>query len=139
MVISLAQRWQALAGGTPGRRFEDRYVAARAARIHGGWSHRLTRALRLLAALLALGVGLVLSVMPGPGFLFFLIAGSLLAAESRGVARILDRGEVRLRVGWVWSRRKWDATAVWARALVLLLLAGAGVAGAYLSYRMFGP
>lgn len=136
MANSFMQRWHALTGGSPGRRFEDRYEAARAARLRGGWSHRLTRILRLLIAILALGVGLVLAVMPGPAILFFLLAGSLLAAESRGVARILDRAEVRLRELWRWSRQVWLRLPVWGQAAVVVLVAAAGAASTYASYRL---
>lgn len=138
MAHSLMQRWHALTGGSPGRRFEDRYEAARAARLRGGWSHRLGRILRLVIAVLAFGVGLVLAVMPGPAILFFLLSGSLLAAESRGVARILDRIEVRLRMVWQWSRRIWSKLPVWGRACVVLLIAAAGAASTYVSYRLMG-
>jgi hypothetical protein len=134
MENTIRQRWHALTGGHPGRRFEDRYEAARAARRKGGWSHRLTRALRLLVALLAFGVGVVLTVMPGPAFVFFILSGSLLAAESRGVARILDRGEVRLRTLGRWCRRIWDRLPKWGRAIAVCLAAACGVAGSYASY-----
>jgi hypothetical protein len=137
MLHSLMQRWHALTGGSPGRRFEDRYEAARAARLGGGWSHRFARALRLTMALLALGVGVVLAVMPGPGILFFLISGSLLAAESRGVARILDRSEVRLRALGAWGRKIWSRLPFWGRAGVVVVIAAAGAASTYASYQMF--
>lgn len=136
MADTLAQRWHALTGGSPGRRFEDRYEAARAARRRGGWSHRLGRVLRLVLALLAFAIGLVLAVMPGPAILFFLLSGSLLATESRGVARILDRNEVRLRALWEWSRKVWSKLPAWGRACLLLLLALAGAAGTYACYRL---
>jgi hypothetical protein len=136
MTHSLMQRWHALTGGNPGRRFEDRYEAARAARLRGGWSHRLTRALRLVIALLAFVVGLVLAVMPGPAILFFLLSGSLLAAESRGVARLLDRLEVRLRVLWQWSRKRWIKLPGWGRASLVVLVGAAGAASTYASYRL---
>jgi hypothetical protein len=136
MAHSLMQRWHALTGGSPGRRFEDRYEAARAARLRGGWSHRLTRALRLVIAVLAFCLGLVLAVMPGPAILFFLLAGSLLAAESRGVARLLDRTEVRLRALWQWSRRIWMTLPGWGQACLVVLVAAAGAASTYASYRL---
>lgn len=136
MAHSLRQHWHILTGGSPGRRFEDRYEAACAARLSGGWSHRLGRALRLVIAVLALGVGLVLAVMPGPAILFFLLSGSLLAAESRGVARMLDRAEVRLRAAWQWSRKIWTKLPVWARAGLVVLVVSAGVASTYASYRL---
>jgi hypothetical protein len=136
MTSTLRQRWHALTGGSPGRRFEDRYEAARAVRLSGGWKQRLGRALRFVIAVFAFGVGLVLAVMPGPAILFFLLSGSLLAMESRGLARILDRIEVRLRALWQWSRKVWSKLPVWGRVGLMVLLAVAGAAGTYASYRL---
>jgi hypothetical protein len=136
MAHSLMQRWRTLTGGSPGRRFEGRYEAARSARLRGGWAHRLGRALRLVVAVLAFGVGLVLAVMPGPAILFFLLSGSLLAAESRGVARLLDRAEVRLRAAWQWSHKIWLTLPGWGRVCVVVLVAAAGAASTYASYRL---
>jgi hypothetical protein len=65
------------------------------------------RLFRLLAALGCIAVGIVLTVVPGPAILFFLIAGSLLSTESLFVARWLDWSEVKLRAAWSWSRRHW--------------------------------
>jgi len=136
MAHSLRQRWRTLIRGSPGRRFEDRYEAARAARLSGGWALRLTRALRLVLAVVAFGVGLVLAVMPGPAILFFLLSGSLFAAESRGVARLLDRSEVRLRALWQGSGKIWAKLPVWSRAGLIVLVVAAGVATTYASYRL---
>jgi hypothetical protein len=136
MARSLIQRWHALTYGRPGRRFEDRYEAARKARLSGGWSHHLGRVLRLVIAVLAFGVGLVLAVVPGPAILFFLLSGSLLAAESRGVARLLDRAEVRLRAVWQWSGKIWAKLPVWGRACLVVLVVAAGAGTTYVSYRL---
>jgi hypothetical protein len=65
------------------------------------------RFLRLLVALGSIVVGIVLTVIPGPAILFFLIAGSLLSTESLFVARWLDWSELKLRAGWSWSQRHW--------------------------------
>lgn len=54
--------------------------------------------LYLGATILSLIVGVVLVVIPGPAFVFFILAGALLAAQSKWIARRLDRFEV-------WSRR----------------------------------
>ena len=51
----------------------------------------------LVAAVLCFGVGVVLTVMPGPGFVFFAFAGALVATQSTTVARFLDSAEVRVR------------------------------------------
>lgn len=130
------ERWQALTGGTPGRRFEDRYEAAGRARRSGDWGHRLTRLLRLAVALVSFVIGVILAFIPGPAVVFFLLTGSLLAAESRGLARLLDWGEVRLRAVGAWSRSHWRQLPRWARAAVVIFLLSLSAASTYLSYRL---
>lgn len=97
---------------------------------------RLTRVLRIGVAVLAFGVGLVLAVMPGPAILFFLLSGSLLAGESRGVARLLDHAEVRLRAIWQGSRKIWLKLPAWGQATVVVLVAAAGAVSTYVCYRL---
>lgn len=133
---TLKQRWRALTAGQPGRRFEDRYTAARKARRSGSWGHRLTRLLLLVVALGALVVGAVLAFIPGPAVLFFLLAGTLLAAESRGLARLLDWGEVKLRIAWKAVRRQWARMPGWGQVVLMVLGAGISAASAYVSYRL---
>ena len=89
-----------------------------------------------MLALVLMVVGLVLTVMPGPAILFFLIAGGLLAAESRAVARWLDRGEVWLRTAWNWGQRHWWALPIWIKVALGVLVTGIILASACLSYRL---
>jgi len=128
------QRWLALTDGTPGRRFEDRYVAARKARRSGDWGHRLTRLLGLAVALVSFGIGVILAFIPGPAIVFFLLTGSLLAAESRSLARLMDWGEVRLRAMGRWGRRHWRQMPAAGRVGIVVFLISLTAASAYLSY-----
>jgi hypothetical protein len=48
-------------------------------------------------AVLAFGIGVVLSIIPRPAFVVFGLAGMLLAIESAWVAKKLDRAEVAIR------------------------------------------
>jgi hypothetical protein len=71
------------------------------------------KALYLGGALVSLAVGVVLVFIPGPAFVFFILAGALLAAQSRWVARRLDGLEVmgrktttRVRAWWRRTRGK---------------------------------
>ncbi len=89
-----------------GRRFQDRYEATHAARKDVRWSKRALRVLRILVAMVATAIGLILMFIPGPAIPFFILAGGLLSAESRGIARLLDWGEVRLWAVWGWGRRQ---------------------------------
>jgi Putative transmembrane protein (PGPGW) len=81
--------------GLPGRRFQERYrrkqqekgsAWKRYAFLGGG-------------AVLAL-IGVFLMATPGPGIPILAIGLALVAQESAGMARLLDRAEVRLRRWW---------------------------------------
>ena len=50
-----------------------------------------------VAALVSLAIAIVLTVLPGPAFVFYALAGGLIAGESAWVARVLDRWEVVAR------------------------------------------
>jgi hypothetical protein len=75
-------------------------------------------------------IGLTLSVFPGPAFPFFILAGGLLATESRGIAKFMDWAEVRVRAVFAWGIRQWRRLPRVARvALVVLVVVGsAGIA-----------
>ena len=124
--------WQTVQHDHAGRRFQDRYEAAREARKDGSWRRRAVRVFRLLVALVAFVIGVFLMVLPGPAILFFLIAGGLLAAESIYVARLLDWSEVKLRAGWAWVQRLSQVGKFVLAGLVVFL--GTGLA--YASYRL---
>lgn len=130
MTNAFKREWQAMKEGSPGSRFQARYAAAKLVRQKGGWRHHLFRVVSLLLAATAFIVGVVLAFIPGPAVLFFFIAGGLLAAESKWVARFLDWTELKLRAGWQWGRRRWRQLSGVAKMglLGLVLAAGAGVA-----------
>src|SRR6185312_109830 len=104
MTNPLKKQWQSLKRGKPGHRFRSRYDAGRKARKDAGFGFKLLRLLRLVIALAAVAIGIVLVFIPEPAILFFLLAGSLLAAESLTIARFLDWTEVKLRAGFAWSQ-----------------------------------
>jgi Flp pilus assembly protein TadB len=56
--------------------------------------------LYMLCALACAAIGVVLVFIPGPAFVFFILAGGLLASQSRWMARRLDRGELAIRALW---------------------------------------
>lgn len=96
--------WRALKRGRPGHRFQDRYAAAhRAGPRSGMWQRILT----FVIAALLLAIAAVLSVIPGPAFPFFILAGALLATQSKTIARWMDALEVRTRKVFAWVKRRW--------------------------------
>jgi hypothetical protein len=100
----IRDHWRELKRGRPGRRFRDRYAQARRAEPPCGLVQRLTT---LATALLLVVVGLFFAVFPGPAFPFFILAGALLATQSKTVARWMDALEVRARRLLTWLKRRW--------------------------------
>lgn len=134
MNLKLKRQWEVLKRGQPGRRFVERY---RTAQRKGNRATVITRILRFVLATLAIAVGLVFAVIPGPAILFFAIAGALLASESEVVARFLDWCEMKVRAVLRWAKRVWKRLPMAGKILVVTL-GVAGSAGATLvAYRMF--
>jgi hypothetical protein len=76
----------------PGQRFRYLYALKRGSR--GG---RLYRCAAIAAGVLLFLVGVCFLALPGPGIPMVLLGAGLLAQQSRGTARLLDRTELRLR------------------------------------------
>jgi hypothetical protein len=103
MLRGWKENWRELKRSSPGSRFHDYFERSRVRRERPRW---WIRALRLVAACVAICIGIVLVFIPGPAILFFMIAALLLASDSARIARALDWLELRLRIGWRWLRRK---------------------------------
>lgn len=76
----------------PGARFRNYHRRRRDSQMHPA-----RRTMYYVLAAVLLVVGAALSVLPGPAFVFFILAFAILAARSRRVAVLLDRAEIR---GW---------------------------------------
>ena len=124
--------WRDLRRGRPGHRFTDRYERAQATKNRNGTVKRI---ILIVAAILCLAVGLVLTVMPGPAFVFFILAGGIMATESRAVARFMDASEIAVRKVVHWARRKWRRLPWPARIALLVIAASAAAATAFLVYQ----
>ena len=133
MTASFKTEWKALWRSRPGRRFQERYEASRRKRATASL---VGRVIRLVLALGLVTIGVVLVLIPGPAIVFFALAGGLLAAESRRVARLLDWTEVKLRrvARWLWSR--WCGFSGGQKAAALVMLLAAGAAGLFAGYRL---
>ena len=55
-------------------------------------------------AVISTVIGVVLVFIPGPAFIFFMIAGALLASQWWALACLLDRTEIVLRRQWKRAR-----------------------------------
>jgi hypothetical protein len=133
MAASLISEWKMLRRGRPGHRFQDRYESSRRTKNRRSMVGRI---IRLVLALAALAIGVVLMFIPGPAIVFFFLAGSLLAAESRAVARLLDWSEVKLRKVASWLRAKWRKLPVFGKIVTGIGLLAIGAVGLFIGYRI---
>lgn len=129
------KQWESLKRGRPGHRFRNRYETAKKTRKSTDTGFKLSRFLRICAALVMAAIGVVLVFIPGPAILFFLVAGGLLAAESLTIARLLDWTELLFRSGVRRLMRFWERLQLAGKiAMTGLATCGAGGCG-YLVYR----
>ncbi len=132
MLNSLKQHWIQLKRFPPGQRFcrrhDEQREAGRPAR------HILHRALVWGLAVVLLLIGIVLMFMPGPAILFFLLAGAVMAEESRTVARFLDWLELRLRQVGRRFLHWWKTRSSGTRVSLAVLTVAIVTTGAYGSY-----
>jgi hypothetical protein len=109
------ERWQELKGSAPGERFKTAHAnACRRRRTTPLW-HRVVQ---LGLAVVALVLGVIFAFIPGPAFVFFALAGALLATESRAVAGALDWWELGLRAFGRWAQRQWKRMGLLGRIAV---------------------
>jgi hypothetical protein len=97
----LKKEWRTFRRLRAGRRFQIHY--AREQRKNRD-RPLVLRVLRIALIPLFAAVGVLLTVMPGPAIVFFLLAAGLLAAQSLSVARVLDQLELKLRAAWATFR-----------------------------------
>lgn len=89
------QIWDRFVHATPGRRFQERYRRMQEQK-GSAWKRCAFVCVGILLAL----VGLFFMAVPGPGIPIFAVGLALIAQESKTLARLLDKAEVRLRRWW---------------------------------------
>ena len=118
----------------PGCRFRDRY---RRRQQSGRDRSMLRRALYIaFGIIIALG-SLLLAPLPGPGWGTFFVGLGIVAGEVLHVARLLDRGEVKLRKALQRTKGMWDKSAPAVRVLITLTISLCVVASVYGAYQVF--
>lgn len=95
MLEHVKQRVHELRQAQPGERFQQYYRQRQGKR-----SRRLVRLLLVTAGLASALLGLVMLFTPGPGVVFLLAGGAILAEESLWVACAIDWTELRVRALW---------------------------------------
>jgi hypothetical protein len=89
-VISLRKKWHDFKALPPGRRFQTVHEQQQSA---PWW----VKPAVIATAAGAFAIGILLTFIPGPAFVFYGLAGALAATESAWLARTLDRGELAAR------------------------------------------
>lgn len=131
IVDQFREHWRALKRGRPGHRFQDHYECARREEPGCGVGRRIAL---MVVAVICLAIALVLSVIPGPAIPFYILAGGLLATESRYVARGMDWAEVRARKLVAWAKRRWRRLSGTGRSVLIVMMACGSAATAYFGY-----
>jgi uncharacterized protein (TIGR02611 family) len=125
-------RWF-LKQSTPGCRFRDRYRR----RQQAGRDRSVLRRASYVAFGVAIVIGsLVLAPLPGPGWGTFFVGLGIVAGEVLHVARLLDRGEVKLREVLQRTKGVWDKSAPAVRVLIVLTTFLCVVASVYGTYHV---
>lgn len=86
-----------------GERFENQHRRAKKRGLDRGW----IRAVFFIGALVSAAIGVVLVFIPGPAFVFFILAGALVAIPWRPAATALDRAETAAMPWWRKLRERW--------------------------------
>ena len=126
-------RWF-LKRSAPGCRFRDRYRR----RQQSEHDRSMLRRALYVAFGIAIAIGsLLLAPLPGPGWGTFFVGLGIVAGEVLHVARLLDRGEVRVREALQRTKGVWDKSAPAVRVLIALTISLSVVASVYGAYQVF--
>ncbi len=126
-------RWF-LKESAPGCRFRNRYRRRQQA---GRDRSKLEKA-SYVAFGIAIVIGsLLLAPLPGPGWGTFFVGLGIVAGEVLHVARLLDRGEVKLREALQRTKGVWDESAPAVRVLIALTISLCVVSAVYGAHQMF--
>ena len=82
-------------------------------------------------------VSLLLAPLPGPGWGTFFVGSGIVAGEVLLVARLLDRGEVKLREALQRIKGVWNESAASVRVLVAVTISLCVVASICGAHHMF--
>jgi hypothetical protein len=126
-------RWF-LKQSAPGCRFRARYRR----RQQPGRERSSLRRVSYVAFGIAIAIGsLVLAPLPGPGWGTFFVGMGIVAGEVSYVARLLDRGEVKLREALERTKGVWNESAPAVRVLIALAISLCIVASIYGAHHVF--
>ena len=129
------QEWRwFLKQSAPGCRFRDRYRR----RQQTGRDRSMLGRASYVAFGIVIAIGsLLLAPLPGPGWGTFFVGLGIVAGEVLQVARLLDRGEVKLREALQRTKGVWDKSAPAVRGLIALTISLCVVASVYGAHHVF--
>jgi hypothetical protein len=132
---SLIEEWRwFFTQSSSGCRFRDRYRR----RQQSGRDRSILVRTCYVAFGIAMAIGsLLLAPLPGPGWGTFFVGLGIVAGEVLHVARLLDRGEVRLREALQQTKGVWDKSAPAVRVLIALTITLSMVASVYGACQVF--
>lgn len=132
---NLMKEWRwFLKQSAPGCRFRDRYRR----RQQAGRIRSKFRRVCYVAFGIAMSIGsLVLAPLPEPGWGTFFVALGIVAGEASYVARLMDRGEVKLREALRRNTGVYDKSVPAVRVSIALTIFLRVVASLYSANHMF--
>lgn len=95
MISRIKKSWRHLAAFEPGTRFVESYREHHAAQRSPAYRIGL-----FTLAIVIIAMGLIALPAPGPGTLVLALGLGIMARESLGLARVLDRVELKARSAW---------------------------------------
>jgi uncharacterized membrane protein YbaN (DUF454 family) len=119
---------------SPGDRFHARYRRTRRRKDNDETGPRV---IRIVVAIICVGLGVAFLLLPVPSTPFFLTSGALLASESSSLAHLFDRVELRIRFWAGAVRKKWRSFSPAGRWFVAGLCFAAVIGKVYLLYRIY--
>jgi len=84
------EHFRLLKEAPPGERFQHYHR-------HKREGHPVKMILKIVAGLICFMIAMVLTVTPGPAFVFYILGFALISAQSRTLAKWLDAAEVTIR------------------------------------------
>jgi uncharacterized protein (TIGR02611 family) len=133
MLEGIKQNWHEFRQSEPGHRFQEAHD--RRQRKHEGHTDFMKPVLILLGAVLAIG-GLVLMPAPGPGMIVVVLGLALIGSVNQTIARLLDKGELRVRALTSWAKQRWKDLPTPGKVVLGVLVAAVLAVGGYMAYRL---
>jgi Flp pilus assembly protein TadB len=103
MLDSLKSDFRKMKRDRTGERFKNQHERAKKRGLDRGWM----KALFFIGAFISAAIGVVLVFIPGPAFVFFILAGALVAIPWWPAARALDNAEAAAMPWWRKLRSRW--------------------------------